>query len=35
MNLSTQKKQTQGLGEQTCGGQGGEGKESDGLRVWG
>ena len=35
MNLSTEKKQTHGLGEQTCGCQGGEGWEGDGLGVWG
>ena len=36
MNISTEKKQTQGPGEQTCGCQGrGGGNERDGLGVWG
>jgi len=35
MNLSTEKKQTHGHGEQTCGFQGGRGMEWDGLGVWG
>ena len=35
MNLSTEKKQTHGLGEQTCGCQGGWGGEWDGQGVWG
>ena len=35
MNLSTEKKQTHGLGEQTCGCQGGVGRKWDGLGVWG
>ena len=33
MNLSTEKKQTHGLGEQTCGCQVGEG--GNGWEVWG
>ena len=35
MNLSTEKKQTHGHGEQTCDCQGGAGREWDGLGVWG
>ena len=34
-NLSTEKKQTHGHREQTCGCQGGGGREWDGLEVWG
>ena len=33
-NLSIEKKQIHGLEEQTCGRQGGRGKEWDGLGVW-
>ena len=35
MNLSTKEKQTQRHREQTCGCQGGGGRERDGLAVWG
>ena len=35
VNLSTEKKQTHGLGEQTCGCQRGGGGGWDGLGVWG
>ena len=35
MNLSTEKKQTHGLGEQTCGCRGNRGREWDGLGIWG
>ena len=35
MNLSTQKRQTQGHGEQICGCSEGGGREWDTLRVWG
>ena len=37
MNLSTERKQIHGLGEQTCGcqgGRGGRGRKWDGLEVW-
>ena len=34
MNLSTKQKQTHRHREQTCGYQGGGGRERDGLRVW-
>ena len=34
MNLSTEKKQTQGHGDQTCGCQGGRGWNCVGLGVW-
>ena len=35
MNLSTEKKQTHRLGEQTCGCQGGGWREQDAWGVWG
>ena len=35
INLSTEQKQTHGLGEQACGCQGERGRELDGLGVWG
>ena len=35
MNLSTKQKQTHRHGEQTCGCQGGGGREWDGYRIWG
>ena len=35
MNLSTEREQTHGHGEQTCGCQEGGGKEWDRWRVWG
>ena len=35
MNLSTNQKKTHRHREQTCGFQGGEGREWDGLGVWG
>ena len=35
MNLSTKQKLTHRHGEQTCGCQGGGGRERDGLGVWG
>ena len=35
MNVSTKQKKNQGHREQTCGCQGGGGREWDGLGVWG
>ena len=35
MNLSMKQKQTHNHGQQTCGYQGGRGRERDGLGVWG
>ena len=35
MNISIDEKQTHGLGEQTCGCQGGRGRGWDGQGVWG
>ena len=35
MSLSTEKEQTHGLGEQTCGAKGGRGREWEGRGVWG